>query len=366
MQEKALKLLPMQIKQVVNITFKPPPISYDLVIGKNLLEEAVTYTQTIAPRSFVITCKEIDRLIPHFDKNKIVLPDGESIKSRAMKEKIEDALIERGIGKETCLIAAGGGALLDLVGFVAATYCRGMPFVSIPTTLLAMTDASLGGKTSVNVDEAKNWIGAFHHPKKIFIDLNFLKTLPQRDFVFGLAEMIKHSLVADATLFTQLETHLERILNRDEGLLQKMILHSCLIKKQIVEKDPFESMGLRRMLHFGHTIGNMLETLSNYTRPHGQAVLMGMVVEGAIARRLGFLSHASFERIALFLRRLLLKWDFPSHLPYEMLKRDKKGAYRFVILTGIGLAAPFDGEYAMSVTEDVLQASLSDISREFK
>lgn len=354
----------MQIKQIVNVAFKPPPISYDLVIGKNLLEEAALYTQTIATRSFVIISKEIDRLIPHFGKHKLILPDGESIKSRAMKEKIEDALIERGFGKETCLIAIGGGALLDLVGFVAATYCRGMPFVSIPTTLLAMTDACLGGKTGVNVDEAKNWIGAFHHPKKIFVDLDFLKTLPQREFVFGLAEAVKHSLIADASLFSQLEMNLDRILTRDEGLLQKIILESCLIKKRIVEKDPYEITGFRRVLNFGHTIGHALETLSNYTRSHGQAVLMGMVVEAAIARRLGFLSHTAFERISIFLHKLLPTWDFPNHLPYEMLKRDKKGAYRFVILTGIGMPAHFDGDYATSVTEEVVQASLADISRE--
>lgn len=353
----------MHVKQIINVAIKPPPITYDLVIGKNLLEEAAAYSQTIAGRPFVITTKEVDGLIPQFSKHKLVLPDGECIKSRAMKEKIEDALIERGLGKDTCLIAIGGGVLLDLVGFVAATYCRGIPYVSIPTTLLAMTDASFGGKTGVNVDEAKNWIGAFHHPKKIFIDLDFLKTLPDREFVFGIAETVKHSLIGDASFFSYLETNLEKILNRDEAVLQKTIMRSCLIKKSIIEKDPYETIGLRRILNFGHTIGHALETISNYIHPHGQAVLMGMLVEAAIAHRLGFLPHTPFKRISHFLRKLPFQGDFPFRVPYEMLKRDKKGSYRFVILTDIGVAAPFDGEYTTSVREEIIQISLADAAR---
>jgi len=255
----------------------------------------------------------------------------------------------------------GGGALLDLVGFVSATYCRGIPYISVPTTLIAMTDASIGGKAGINVEEAKNWIGAFHHPSKVYIDFTFLRSLPQREFTHGLAETIKHSLIADNRFFCFLESHYEALLLRDPTLLREMVFHSCGIKKEIIEKDPYETKGLRRILNFGHTIGHALETLSNYTRPHGQAVLMGIKIEAAIARRLDYLSTSSYERISSFLDKFPVIMDFPEHLPHEMMMRDKKGAHCFVVLTDIGSVAPFDGEYVTNLTKQTLEAVWTDV-----
>ena len=217
-----------------------------------------------------------------------------------------------------------------------------------------MTDASIGGKTGVNVEEAKNWIGSFHQPRKVFIDFTLLRTLPQKEFAYGLSETIKHSLIADHKLFHFIETHYEALLLREPALLQKMIYRSCQIKKEIVEADPYEIKGLRRMLNFGHTIGHALETLSNYTRPHGLAILMGMKVEAAIARRMDYLSTSSYKRICTFLQKFPVRMDFPDHLPYEMMTRDKKGAHRFVVLTKVGSVAPFEGEYVTHLTKEAL------------
>ncbi len=351
----------MPVKDTLSITVRPPPIQYDLVFGDNLLEHAFSYAKSHGLRPILITTTAIQGLLPQLKEDKIVLPQGESIKSRAMKEKIEDALIERGCGRESCLIAVGGGALLDLVGFVSATYCRGIAYVSMPSTLIAMTDASMGGKTGVNVAEAKNWIGAFHHPSKVFIDFTLLKTLPQREFALGFAESIKHGLVYDRAFFQFIETHYEKLLLRDPTLIREMVKRSCAIKTAIIEKDPYEKSGLRRILNFGHTIGHALETLSDYARPHGQAVLMGMHVEAAMAHRLDYLSSASYHRIVAFLEKFPIAADFPDHVPYEMLGRDKKGAHRFVVLTDVGSVAPFEGEYATTLSKEILNASWNDV-----
>lgn len=349
----------MPVKQTLSINVLPPPITYDIVFGENLLETAFAFAKSHAFRPVLVTTTAIQGLLPQLKEDKIVLPEGESIKTRAMKEKIEDALIERGGGREICLIAVGGGALLDLVGFAAATYCRGIPYVSVPTTLLSMTDAAIGGKTGVNVIEAKNWIGAFHHPRKVFIDFTLLRTLPQREFNLGLAETIKHSLIADRDLFLFIESNKDKLLARDPALLRHVVIRSCEIKKKLIEEDPYETKGARRILNFGHTVAHALETLSNYTRPHGEAVLMGMQVEAAIAHKLDYLSTSSYEKITHFLHAFPVEMDFPEKLPFEMLTRDKKGAHKFVVLTGIGSVAPFEGQYVTNLTKEVLNSGWS-------
>ncbi len=350
----------MMVIRTLEVDFQPPPVHYELLIGEDLLHEALAYAKKHSSQSIVIITKAIYELLPPIQEEKFLLPQEESIKSRAMKEKIEDGLIERGFGREACLIAIGGGALIDLVGFVAATYCRGISYLTIPTTLTAMADVAVGGKTAVNVAEAKNWIGAFHHPKKTYIDLSLLKTLPQREFACGLVEIIKHGLVFESSFFDFLENKLDSILERDSQVLQEMIFRSCSIKRKIVEQDPFEG-GLRRILNFGHTIGHALETLSGYSCPHGQAVAMGILIEARIAHRIGYLSRSALERIVSLFKRLPLRMEFPPKLPYEMLRRDKKGAHRFVVLTDIGTTASFDGEYVTYLREEILYTAWKDV-----
>lgn len=353
----------MHVKKTLSCTIRSSPLQYEILIGEKLAAEALIYAKTLSNHTLVITTDAVDQLLPLNKDEKLILPSGESIKSRAIKEKIEDALIKRGWGRESCLIAIGGGALLDLVGFISATYCRGIPYVSVPTTLIAMTDAAIGGKTGVNVEEAKNWIGAFYHPRKIFIDLNFLKTLPDREFLYGLSETIKHSLIADHSLFGFLEMHAESLMKRNAALLDEMIVRSCSIKKTIVERDPYEQEGFRRILNFGHTIGHAIETLSEYRCPHGQAVIMGMRIEAELAHLMGFLSHMSLDRIDALLKRFPFKMDYPKALPFEMLQRDKKGAHHFVVLTAIGAVASCDGDYALPLTKKLLEKAWEHVVR---
>lgn len=353
----------MIVKKTLSCSVRPSPINYEIVIGENLVESAIQYAKSISYQTLVISTDAVNEILNLNKEERLILPSGESIKSRAIKEKIEDALIERGFGRESCLVAIGGGALLDLVGFVASTYCRGISFVSVPTTLLAMTDASIGGKTGVNVEEAKNWIGAFHHPRKIFIDLMLLKTLPDRHFLYGLAETVKHGIIADHALFAFLESHAEEILQRKSIILQEMVLRSCNIKKSIVEKDPYENEGYRRILNFGHTIGHAIETLSEYRCPHGQAVIMGMRIEAEIANHLDYLSHSALTRFDSLLKRFQFKMDYPKSLPFEMLKRDKKGAHRFVVLTSIGSVAPLEGTYALTLSKKHLDMAWNNVVR---
>ena len=355
----------MFVKKILSCTIRPTPIQYEIVIGEKLIESALQFAKSLSTQTLIITTDSVNDMLPLNKEEKLILHSGETIKSRAIKEKIEDALIERGWGRESCLVAIGGGALLDLVGFVSSTYCRGIPYVSVPTTLIAMSDAAIGGKTGVNVEEAKNWIGAFHHPKKTFIDLAFLKTLPDKEFLYGLAETIKHSLIADGDLFAFIERNVDEILKRSSVLLDEIIFRSCMIKKMVVEKDPFENEGYRRILNFGHTIGHAIETLSEYRCSHGQAVVMGMRIEAEIANQMDYLSHSSLGRIDALLRRFQFKMDYPKHLPYEMLQRDKKGAHHFVVLTSVGTVASCNGEYALPLSKKHLEKAWESVVRHY-
>ncbi|MDA9271809.1 3-dehydroquinate synthase, partial [bacterium] len=204
----------------------------------------------------------------------LACPAGEIHKTRETKQQLEDELLARQYGRDTCLIALGGGVVTDLVGFLAATYCRGLPVIYVPTTLLAMVDASIGGKTGVNTPHGKNLIGTFTQPQAVFMDINTLNTLPENEWHNGMAEMIKHSLIADATIFKLLQQNVEKIIQRDAIFLIDMIHASCLIKKNIVEQDEQEQ-GLRQLLNFGHTIGHAIETIEHYRLSHGEAVAIG-------------------------------------------------------------------------------------------
>jgi len=329
--------------------FQPTPILRDIVIGEKLLDEALDCAKTLSNQCLVITTDAVASILPLIKEETLILPSGETIKSRAIKEKIEDALIKRGFGRGCCLIAIGGGTVLDLVGFVASTYCRGVSYISYPTTLLAMTDAAIGGKTGLNVELAKNWIGAFHFPYKLFIDLERLNSLSQEDYLYGFSEIVKHSLILDRDLFDFIVSQWDGILNRESALLQEVITKSCKIKIQVVQQDPYERGGYRRILNFGHTLAHAIETHSGYRCPHGQAVVMGMHFESVLAHQLGYLSSPSLHRIEAFLKKF--PTDFPVDLPFELLKRDKKGENRVVILEEIGSVVPFGGEYTRSISE---------------
>ena len=232
--------------------------------------------------------------------------NGEQYKTRETKEILENQLFEKGLGRDTCVIALGGGVVTDIAGYVAATYCRGIPHVMFPTSLLGMVDASIGGKTSVNVPYGKNMVGCIYQPRKVVIDLSTLISLPKKEFANGVVEMIKHGLIADCKLFEDLEKHSDELLALNAVKLEQTIFESCRIKKEIVEQDEKEN-GKRRLLNFGHTIGHALERLTHYSLSHGEAVAIGLLVESYLSVRLGILDQKSFERI----KKILLQYGLP-------------------------------------------------------
>lgn len=283
-----------------------------------------------------------------FDLFLITIPAGETSKTRETKQAIEDLMVKENMTRDSSIIALGGGVVLDVAGFVAATFCRGIPLISIPTTLLAMVDASIGGKVGVNVPNAKNFIGAYHPASVILIDADLLKTLPEKEQKNGFAEIIKYGLIDSKPLFGCLE----KDKNAD---LEKIVYQSILIKKKVVEKDPHEK-GLRRILNYGHTLAHALETLLNYEISHGEAVAIGLAFESYLSYKLGFLKKNELERILNVLKRYNLPIEVPKQISFEDLicsmAKDKKALQntpRFVLLQSIGKTKPFKGDYCTPV-----------------
>jgi 3-dehydroquinate synthase len=235
---------------------------------------------------------------------------GESAKTRETWAEVSDSLLHEGYGRDTVIVAAGGGVVGDLAGFVAATYMRGVPFIQIPTTLLAMIDASVGGKTGVDTPAGKNLVGAFHQPVLVIADPNVLATLPANHFRAGLAEALKHGVIADEKYFAKIAGARESTA-RDERALTGLISESVRIKASVVARDERES-GLRKVLNFGHTIGHAIESVSNYKLLHGEAVAIGMALESALAEKLGIAMPGTSDAIRDALNAIGLPSTFPA------------------------------------------------------
>lgn len=229
-------------------------------------------------------------------------PAGEASKTRETKAGIEDAMLEAGFGRDSAVLALGGGVTIDLAGFVAATYMRGIPFVAIPTTVLAMLDSSIGGKTGVDAPAGKNLIGAFHRPSAVFCDLDYLDTLPDTVFRDGLAEAVKHALIRSPEHFTDLRDNAEALLSRQAPVLERVLADSIAIKIDFVERDEREA-GARKALNFGHTFAHALERLSGWTLPHGEAVARGLVFETALSASIDELDDEVLPAVKDVLRR---------------------------------------------------------------
>lgn len=295
-------------------------------------------------------------------------PSGESYKTRETKERLENQMFEKGLGRDTCVIALGGGVVTDLAGYLAATYCRGVPLVTIPTSLLGMVDASIGGKTGVNVPYGKNMLGCIYQPKKVIIDPTTLQTLPFKELTQGIVEMIKHGLIADNNYFDYLENHVDQLLVLDPPVISQAIFESCRIKKEIVEQDEKEK-GKRHLLNFGHTVAHALENLTHYTLPHGEAVAIGILVESYLAVQLGYLPQSSFDRIQKILVKYKLPLQLPSRFPLQTLldamtldKKSLKGQPRFVIINAIGSPLTYNFHYCTHVDENLIKAALQWMS----
>ncbi len=272
----------------------------------------------------------------------IEIPDGEEYKNAATLSGVYDTLIEAGLDRKSFIVALGGGVVGDLAGFAAATYLRGIPFVQVPTTLLAQVDSSVGGKTAIDHPRGKNLIGAFYQPRLVLIDVETLATLPEREFRAGLAEVVKYGVALDLPFFEYLEKHAGAILSNDPGCLAYVIRRCCEIKAQVVELDEKES-GLRAVLNYGHTLGHAFETLAGYRElVHGEAVAIGMALAVRISAGLGHCSEADVERVMTLITRFGLRTQPPAAERLKLLKAivtDKKnrdGAISFICNHGIG------------------------------
>ncbi len=347
---------------------------YEIEIGSGLLNFQTQYLSSLASRFAIITDDKIASLYGKQLQESLAssdlevylfsFPSGEQHKTRETKELLENQLFEKGLGRDTCVIALGGGVVTDIAGYVAATYCRGIPLVMIPTSLLGMVDASIGGKTGVNVPDGKNMLGCIYQPNKVVIDLSTLKSLPKKELANGVVEMIKHGLIADYKLFEDLERHSQQLLTLDATVLEKMIFDSCRIKKEIVEQDEREN-GKRRLLNFGHTIGHAIECLTHYSISHGEAVAIGLLVESYLSVKLGILDQKSLDRIKKILLQYGLPLQLPSRFPIQTIldamaldKKSLKGQPRFVMIDAIGSSLAYDSSYCTHVEESLIKNAL--------
>jgi 3-dehydroquinate synthase len=278
-----------------------------------------------------------------FDVVEILVPDGEEHKSLTSAGIIYTELLKARLDRKSALVALGGGVIGDITGFVASTYMRGIDFIQVPTTLLAQVDSSVGGKTGVNHSLGKNMIGTFWQPRLVWIDIATLGTLPRREFLSGLAEVIKYGVIWDEEFFRFLERERERILDLDSAALVRLISRSCEIKAEVVSKDERES-GLRAILNYGHTIGHAVETATGYTRYlHGEAVAIGMVSAALLAHLLGLIDRQQADRIKALIRDYGLPDVIPDAVGFAELlscmQLDKKtvsGALTFILPEKIG------------------------------
>lgn len=330
--------------------------SYDILIGSgNLADLSTELSRINFPRKIAIVTNvdlaplygislREELLSQGLDVSLIEMPEGEDHKNLKTLELVYDELIRLGFDRSCGLIALGGGVVGDTVGFAAATFLRGIPFVQVPTTILSQVDSSVGGKTAVNHPLGKNLIGSFYQPELVLIDIDTLNTLEQREIAAGFAEVVKYGVIRDASFFTWLEKSAEKLLSLDRDSLIHAIKTSCQIKADIVEIDEREG-SVRAHLNYGHTFGHAIESLAGYGQwRHGEAIAVGMVIAAQISCKHGLCDQADVDR----LRNLLVSFDLPIEFPkfslddyVSAMQRDKKvsqGDLKMVLNNGIGMA----------------------------
>jgi len=340
--------------------YQKPRVS-EVVFGSNLIADARAAIQSLGKNTVCIYDKTLKE--PKLDlPNTLFLPvdAGEKCKERKIKEEIEDALISHKMGADTGIVAVGGGSVLDLAGFVAATYCRGLRLCFFPTTLLAMVDAAIGGKNGVNVKNVKNYVGTLYHPQFIFVDFSYLQTLPDDERQNGLVEMFKIAQVYSPEKVQEFDRTLSNEIK--SASFQKAIYDSIQMKIALVQES-LQDPSIRDLLNFGHTIGHAIETLQNFQISHGRAVCLGMCAEGYISYRLGHLSKAEFDQMQNCLLQICpgisLRKRYPFHAWIDALMLDKKtkeGNIHIVLLTKRGV--PFEKKSSEVSLEAVEEAVL--------
>lgn len=338
-----------------------------LKLGKKVL---IVSNPTVFPHYGEIAIASLEQA--GYQVSTCILPDGENYKNLESIQKIYDTAIAQRLERSSTMVALGGGVIGDMTGFAAATWLRGINFVQVPTTLLAMVDASIGGKTGVNHPQGKNLIGAFYQPKLVLIDADVLKTLPVREFRAGMAEVIKYGVIWDRELFAMMEArpqldemnHVTESTTTGESLINEILIRSCQAKADVVGKDEKEA-GLRAILNYGHTIAHAVESLTGYTRiNHGEAVGIGMVAAGKIAANLNMWKDTETQRQNALVTKAGLPTQIPQDLDIEQIidtlqldKKVKSGKVRFILPTQIGV---------VTITDEVPAETIRQVLEEMR
>jgi 3-dehydroquinate synthase len=371
----------MSTKQRIRVALpERPSQGYEILVGNGLFASLATILSKFCPahRYAVVTddrvaglyAVKLSRMLhaAGYRADVFAFQAGESRKTRETWALVSDAMLEAGLGRDAAVIAFGGGVPGDLGGFVAATYMRGLPLVQVPTTLLAMIDSSVGGKTGVDAPAGKNLVGAFHQPHCVIIDPDLLQTLPDGELRAGMAEAVKHGAIADAAYLEWIERSAEELLAGDPEALCRLIVRSVEIKAETVGRDETET-GPRKMLNFGHTLGHAVEALSGYALLHGEAVAIGMVEEARIGERIGVTAAGTASR----LRQVLSRLGLPTSLPIEMSaeeaigfthtdKKAREGRVQYALIEGIGSpAVGRDGRYGTPVADETVLEVLAGV-----
>ena len=348
-------------------------------VGRGLFEQAGAITREVAPahRYALITDSNVGPLYAEKVRNQLekgsaevlTIPAGESNKTRESWARLTDQMLAKKFGRDSVVIALGGGVVGDLAGFVAATFMRGIPVVQIPTTLVAMVDASIGGKTAVDTPAGKNLVGIFHPPAAVLLDPQTLATLPLREMRAGIAEIVKHGVIADEAYLRQVASSVPEVLSAGgdptSDSMLSIIVRSVEIKADIVSRDERED-GLRKTLNFGHTIGHAVELVSGFSLLHGEAVAIGMALEGKLAEQIGVANAGTARAISGALRAAGLPTDLPSGFDcdavVEAMQSDKKGRAgktRMALPLRIGAMAGAETGWTVPVSDDQLREVLA-------
>ncbi|MDP8217536.1 MAG: 3-dehydroquinate synthase [Candidatus Theseobacter exili] len=344
--------------------------SYDIRIKNGLINNVGVYADSVgmSKSCALVSDRTVTRIYGErvedslrnagFNVKKITVPDGEEAKTVLWLEKLWREFLEHGMDRTSWVLALGGGVVGDISGFAAATFMRGIKFIQVPTTLLAQVDASIGGKTSVNLPEGKNLVGAFHQPEAVLIDPDVLSTLDKGDFLSGIAEVIKYGVISDPELFGLLKNEIKNILALKEPFLTGIVCSSASIKAEVVSEDEKEG-GRRAILNYGHTIGHAVEAACGYSGlTHGQAVAIGMIAAGRIAECMGFADSSEISLIESVIKDAGLPDRIPDvdvEVVMEHMKADKKsqnGILRFVLIRKIG---------EVFVTDEVTEKTVRDV-----
>lgn len=372
MNKLKMKKITVNLKRLTDNT-------YDIIIGEDVtgyLAENLPARQ-LAYSYAIITDSNVEKLYGKniYDKLKDLLPvveivsfpAGEQNKNRHYKEMIEDIMLANNFGRDSAVIAVGGGVVGDIAGFVAATYCRGIPHVQVPTSLVACVDSSVGGKTAVDTPHGKNLIGSFHQPSRVIIDVNTLDTLPVKEMQEGMAEVIKYGVIYDPELFSLVEENINSVYDHNKEILSAIIEKSCKIKAKVVEQDEKES-DLRKILNFGHTIGHAIENLTSYRISHGRAISIGMILEGEIAKKLGNWGDKEQDRLKNLISISGLPVESDEQLDADSVinamkldKKSRKGGIEMALPEGIGKMNRGKSGYGIKVDENLIREVLKPL-----